>query len=279
MTDRTDTLDLDSVRQMVRLLGDIAGSNADAVARRRALMDGLVELVDADGWLWTMTHVDDAERTPVSMGVIHGGLSDEQFAAWLESSQANDPPLPENDALFALCAAGEHFTRRRQDLVTDEAWYANRTVKRFRLDVGLDHFLYTIYPLRSTDHSLRSADDSRRSTQTISAIGLYRKTGRPPFSPRDQKIAHILTSEIEWLHTASLPKPDAHAAPTLSRRLRTVLILLLDGHGRKSISRLLTISEHTAKDHIDAVYRHFKVSSQVELMKRFATGTQLESAK
>ena len=247
------------VRAMVRLLGDIIGLDADATVKRRRLMDGLANLVGADGWLWTLTRVLAAERTPVSVGVIHGGLTDEQFAAWVESSQVTDPPLPEHEPLTALSAAGRHFTRTRQQLVADGSWYANPTVQRYRLAVGIDHFLYTIYPLTEPG--------------VISAIGLFRRHGREPFADRDRRVAHILTSEIDWLHAAGLPAgEDAKAVPRLSRRLRTVLILLLEGHGRKDIARLLGISQYTAKDHIERVYRHFGVSSHPELMRRFAAG-------
>ena len=199
-----------------------------------------------------------ADNTPVSVGVIHGGLTDEQFAAWIESSQKTDPPLPENAPLTDLCVAGRHFTRTRQQLVADGSWYANPTVQRYRLAVGLDHFLYTIYPLREPG--------------VISAIGLFRRRGREPFADRDRLMTHILTSEIEWLHAAGLPGDGGRTVPQLSRRLRTVLVLLLEGHARKDIARLLGISQYTAKDHIDAVYRHFGVSSHPELMRRFAAG-------
>jgi DNA-binding NarL/FixJ family response regulator len=51
-----------------------------------------------------------------------------------------------------------------------------------------------------------------------------------------------------------------------------VLALLMEGHDRKSIARLLNIRPYTAKEHIDAVYAHFNVKSQVELICKFSRG-------
>jgi DNA-binding NarL/FixJ family response regulator len=140
----------------------------------------------------------------------------------------------------------------------DRRWYDNPTVRRYRLDVGIDDFLYSLYPLGEP--------------YFVSAIGLYRRTGRRRFSPRERRIVHIVLSEIPWLHRAGLPEDDGRAVPELPPRLRTVFVMLFEGHDRKRIARLLGISQHTAKDYISAVYRHFGVSSQVELIRRFALG-------
>lgn len=48
--------------------------------------------------------------------------------------------------------------------------------------------------------------------------------------------------------------------------------MLLEGHTQKEIARLLHISPHTAHDHAKAVYRHFGVSPQVALIRRFKSG-------
>ena len=45
--------------------------------------------------------------------------------------------------------------------------------------------------------------------------------GRPRFGARDARLAHIVLSEIPWLHTAGLPEDRGQTAPALSPRLRT----------------------------------------------------------
>lgn len=243
------------VRSIVRLLGEVAGSYDDHAARKRQLMSGLSRLVEADGWLWSVTRVRD-ER-PVCCALLHGGLTDEQLTAWAESSQATDPPLPEHRACLEISQQQYHATRTREQMVPDADWYSNPTVRRYRLAVGIDDFLYSLYPLGEPYY--------------VSAIGLYRRSGRPRFSVEDRRLTHIVLSEVPWLHTAGLPE-QALAVPSLTPRQRTVFLLLLEGHDRKRIAQLLELKPYTVKDHIEAVYRHFDVSSQVDLMRRFALG-------
>lgn len=246
------------VRRMVRLLSDVAMLGGDLADKKRALMDGLSGLLAADGWLWSMTRVDLSCDAPMSLGIMHGGLTDEQVAGWIEMSHDLACPPPEHDPLTAEVRRGQHFTRSRDQIVDDHTWYNHPAVKRYRLERGIDHFLYSIYPLDEQG--------------VISGVGFYRHCGRPAFTARQRRIAHILLSEVEWLHYAELPRDRGSGVPSLSPRQRVVLVLLLEGRTRKDIARLLHISPHTAHDHTKAVYRHFGVSSQVALIHRFKCG-------
>lgn len=247
------------VRAIVRLLGDVAILNGDPTLKRRRLMEGLNHLVGADGWLWSMTCVDVEAKTPICVNLLHGGLSPEQIAGWVESSQEQVVPLPEHRPITELFIQGEHFTRTRDQVVPDEVWYNHPTVRAYRLNLGIDHFLYSIYPLDAS---------------TVSAIGLYRHVGRASFTPVQRRLTHIVLSEVKWLHEAGLPQDEGRSVPQLSPRLRTVLVLMLEGHDRKRIASLLGISPYTAAEYMRAVYRHFKVSSQLELIRRFTIGDE-----
>jgi DNA-binding CsgD family transcriptional regulator len=246
------------VRAVVRLLADVAVLDGDHRAKKRALMEGLRELVDADGWLWSMTRVDIPGNTPMSIGLMHGGLTNRQVTGWVEASQRVACPPPEDAPLTEELKRGKHFTRTRDQVVPDAAWYAHPSVRRYRLRLGLDHFLYSIYPLDEPG--------------VISAIGLFRRRGRPPFTARDRKLAHILLGEVDWLHYAELPGDRGRQVPELTPRQRVVLVLLIDARDKDEIAHLLHISPHTAKDHIKAVYRHFRVGTQLELIRRLKCG-------
>lgn len=250
------------VRAVVRLLGEVAILEGGATAKRQRLMAGLAELVGADGWLWTISRVDVERDTPMSVGLLHGGLTDRQVAAWAESSQEQITPLPEHRPLTELVVRGEHFTRTRAQIVPDSVWYVHPTVRAYRFDVGLDDFLYSIYPLEPG---------------VISAIGLYRQSGREAFTARQRRLVHIVTSEVKWLHWAGLPEDRGRSVPKLSPRLRAVLVLMLEGHPRKTVASLLGISLHTVSGYVKALYKHFGVSSQAELMRRFTVGDGRDS--
>lgn len=254
----TPNIDEADVRAIVRLLAEVAVFQGDHPARKRLVMEGLSQLVQADGWLWTMTKVDFPTNTPISIGLLHGGLTDEQVTGWIEAGQSISPPSPDSVPLTDILRKGRHFTRTRQQVVSDKEWYESANVRRNRLERGIDHFLYSIYPLDEPG--------------VISAIGMFRHTGREAFSLRESRIAHILLSEIDWLHRIEMPENKGDGVPQLTPRQRTVLIMLIEGRSTKEIAKLLHITEYTVKDHVKAIYKQFKVSSQIALISRFRRG-------
>ncbi len=248
----------DDVRHIVRLLADVAILDGDHTAKKRMLMEGLSELIEADGWLWTMTRVDLSHDAPMSLGIMHGGLTGEQVAGWIEMNHDMAHPPPEHVPLGRELRLGHHFTRSRDQLVDDAAWYSHPTVKRCRLARGIEHSLHSIYPLDEPG--------------VFSGVGFYRHVGREAFTARQRRIAHIVLGEVDWLHYADMPGDRGRRVPTLSPRQRVVLVLLLEGRTRGEIARLLHISPHTVHDHTKAIYRHFSVCSQVALIRRFKVG-------
>ena len=108
--------------------------------------------------------------------------------------------------------------------------------------------------------------------RSLSTIAVYRRPTDPPYTERELRLAHILLSEVPWLHEQGWPEDRGSTVPRLSLRLRQVLNLLLQGFHRKGIADSLDLSLHTVGGYIKEVYRHFKVRSQSELMHRFLRG-------
>jgi DNA-binding CsgD family transcriptional regulator len=220
-------------------------------------MTNLSRMLEADGWLWSATQVIREQNRPVSVGVIYGGLTEEEFAGWLEASQIASPQPPEDSPLALLTSKGHHFTRTRQQVVPDDVWYTHPAVRQFRLDRGIDHFLYSIYPL---------------GPSYCSAVGFFRRVGRPAFTDLQRRLCHIVLANVRWLHEASFPDHKGEACKLLTPRLRTVLIYLLNGKQKDEIAHLLHISTNTVKSHIRSIYQAFSVNSQIELIRFFQAG-------
>ncbi|QDU55501.1 helix-turn-helix transcriptional regulator [Aeoliella mucimassa] len=242
----------------VKLLGDVAGHEGDVNERKRLLMQRLKEFTDADGWLWSVTFRDASNNRPMSVGVIHEGLTDSQFSGWLEASQVARPQPPEDQPLGRELAKGMHYTRTRRQLVTDAEWYNSPTVKKYRLDRGIDDFLYSIYPLGGDD--------------MCSAIGLFRHVGREPFADHHRRVTHIILSNVEWLHFAGLPEHRENAVPQLTPTQRMVLVYLLEGRRRSDIAELMHITENTAKVHVRNVLKFYDAKDQLDLVCKFRAG-------
>jgi DNA-binding CsgD family transcriptional regulator len=245
----------EDLRAVVRLLGSATGLEGPIEQKRRHLCEGMAQLVDADGWIWTTSQVD-AKNAPSSVRHLYGGLSDVQVTALLEEGYDTNNPSPANEPLAALVAEGKHFTRTRQQVVHDEEWYDNDNVRAYRLNerIGIDNCMYSIVP---------------QTPGAFCGVGFFRWAGRDPFDERQRRIAHIVTTEVAWLCDSDLPTRYVDIIPDLPPRLRTVLTLLVDGCTCEEIADILCLSPHTIKGYIKEVYATFDVHSQPKLMRLF----------
>jgi len=242
-------------RAMIRLVADVVGLNADHGTAKRALMDGLVDLIGADCWVWMLAYIHP-EREPVYVSIQHGGFTEGRYARYLVAI--------EHPAMQALTAplAAEMIARQMH-------------LTRLRQQIDPEHRILTseAYPLwRAADIAPLIISVRPVSGQCLSAIGLYRRADQPLFTERERRIAHILLTEVPWLHQLGWPEDLGAKAPTLSRRRRLVLNLLLEGHDRKTVADQLDLSLHTVSDYVKDIYRIFEVRSQAELMQRFKVG-------
>ena len=253
-----DFIPTDDAVAAVRLLGEVAGHEGDVNTRKRLLMRRLQEFTGADGWLWSMTYRKADINQPMSVGVIHDGLTDEQFSGWVEASQVAKPQPPEDPVLGRELAKGKHYTRTRRQLVPDAEWYNSPTIQKYRIDRGIDDFLYSIYPLGGD--------------VMCSAIGLFRHVGREPFSDRHRRVTHIILSNVEWLHYAGLPEHRENSVPQLTPTQRMVLVYLLEGRRRSDIASLLHVTENTAKVHVRNILKFYGAKDQLELVCKFRAG-------
>jgi len=105
-----------------------------------------------------------------------------------------------------------------------------------------------------------------------STIGLYRRVRESHFTDKESRIAHIVLSKVAWLHEMGWPEDRGATVPSLYRKQRIVLNLLLEGFDRKTIADQFQISIHTVGGYCKEIYSHFLVSSQSALMARFYQG-------
>jgi len=186
-----------------------------------------------------------------------GRITDKEFAIIVEASNDPDHRTPEQDPWASVVlTAKTPKTRTRRQLVPDDAsWYAHPNTKTYRQGF-LDDFIFSTHP--------QGRDDDKHSM-----IGLHRRWNRAPFTAREARMAHIVMSEVKWLHAHN---DDGVSGANLPPRLRSVLRYLLDGWTQKKIAAEVGISPHTVGDYVKDIYKHFGVHSRNELFKRFATG-------
>ena len=249
-------LDEGDVRDMVRLVGEVAALTGGHAEKKRYLMEGLCKLVDADAWIWGLSCQREPEKPQVYVSLLRGGLTDEQFTKLLEAVE--HPQMIEFASRFfiELKEGQTHLTRLRSQIADETKFQGSEAqVAWKKANVGP-----TILSMRPID------------PQSSSAIGLYRYFDRPHFTARESRMAHIILTEVPWLHLQGWPDDRGVSVPTLTKRQRLTLNLLILGQGHKEIATHMSISTNTLQGYVKDIYRHFGVNSQAELMNRFFQG-------
>ncbi|MFS8038500.1 LuxR C-terminal-related transcriptional regulator [Xanthobacter sp. AM11] len=251
-----DLLSVADVRAMVRLLGDVITSRQDFPGVKRQLVEGLCALVNADAWTWSLGCLAEPGAQPVYLGTAHGGLDEARYARLLLAAGHPDMAWTSQKLLGEMREKNAHVTRMRQQIIDEPAFIASG-VNGHLCDADIGPFIFSLRPI-----------DER----AVSTISVFRRRDAPAFSERECRIAHVLLSELPWLHEQGWPADRGASVPRLSPRLRLVLNLLLDGRTRKEMAASLALSEYTIAQYQRAVYRHFAVRSHAMLLRRFQMG-------
>ena len=242
---------------MVRLLGQVAGAAGEITEKRAMLMTGLCEIVAADAWIWMMVGRMEEGKLPTFSIVQSGGFSEQQYADFLSAQEHQDMGRLTAPFLAEYAEKETHLTRLRQQIDSSTNAFKEADVYALwqKADVG---------PLMLSARPTANGETS--------GIGIYRRFDRELFSARESRIAHILLSEVPWLHDELAGTGDSAQLQNLSPRLNTVLNLLLQGRGRKQMALEIGISVHTLNGYVKDLYQRFGVHSQAELIRRFVDG-------
>jgi len=245
---------------MLKLLSDVAAIEGPMPTKRRALMDGLTALIDADAWGWIISRADDKHNSPAVGAFLYGGMDDEQIGRYAQIMQDREYLPVEYAALNKLRRDNKHFTRGWDELVTPEEWYGPGN-RRIMDALGYEHVLYSVRVLDEDGY--------------FSGISLKRKKGRPNFGLRERRMTHLITGVASWLHWDPKLAIVTKEVRPLPPHLRTTLMLLVDPRlPMLAVAVRLGIKTNTAKEYAQNLYRHFKVKNRNELFARFLIGDE-----
>ena len=254
--EQNPTLTEDDVRAIVRLLGKVAVDGKSLNDKRAILMKGMCELIKADRWVWGLLGRGEAGELPTFSLQARGGFTEKQFADYLKAQEHPDMGRYNAPFLAEYAEKGRHLTRLRQQIDTENTFPQSDA-----------YALWEVADISPLIMSFRP-----NTTGVTSAVALFRKFGADMFSSRDSRIAHIILSEVGWIHEEVLPDKADEQMLLLSPRLNTVLNLLVQGQGRKQIAADLEISINTVNGYAKDLYRRFGVHSQAELINKFISG-------
>ena len=245
----------DDVCGIARIVSEAGDPRLDrsVTARKRAFVEGLARLVNADVYVWSQAVINpDVPGDVMTTSLIDGGWRDEQQQTLVYQALTNLPFATEMQAEFIKAAVGDvPKTFVRGELLKEDRWKEIRGVWE---ETGLDFLLMYAYPLGKGN---------------FSAVGLHRQQGKPDFSAQETAIVELALGHVDWLHQRQADDAVNESVVQLSPRQRQVLMMLLAGQSLKEIARQLDLSDHTVGDYVKQLHKLFDVASRAELQARF----------
>ena len=256
MESREPHLPEPDVRQLVRILGEVAAMKPDPDARRIYLMNGLASLLGTDTWVWGVAPLLDPGKQPVYLYQHTAGFDQDRMSRFLAAVEHPDCGEMTAPLAQALISADSQVTRLIDQIVPHERFRSSPAWPFWQAaDIG--PILITLRPIPGYG---------------ISCIGFYRRLAAPMFNERDARIAHITLSEVPLLHEAGMPHAATRTLPQLPPRCRLIINQLVHGMSRKNIADHLGLSVNTVHGYTKIIFKHFVVHTQSELIARFTKG-------
>ena len=206
-------LEARDARAIVRLLGEVCANPGDHIAKKRQLMDGICELIDADRWGWGLAAQMEPGKPSVHISLLHGGFTEKTYAAYTQAY--SHPEMTAVHGLFAAEIAEKrcHLTRLRQQMDPEEGFKKTGAYGYWQA-ADIDGVIMSLRPLDS---------------KTFSILGIYRRCGADLFTPRENRIA-----------TSSFPRslPCTHRAGPMTMASPCLTFLPASGDAGTSRARL-----------------------------------------
>jgi DNA-binding CsgD family transcriptional regulator len=223
------------IKAMLRL-SHLLHTSSDPVGRKRHLLAGLCDTLNAESALSIVAHVEPLRKRETIVSTVHHGVS----------------RVSEKHVL-GRCVRALQLAPREAD-PTVAAWQP-LGVGRAPRSRRLLHCLWR--PAQATEGRL------------LACLCLVRSAGfASPFLSRERMLLHLAHAEMSWIYQADLVLATRGPA-SLSPRQQQTLQYLLSGHSEKQIAEQMRLSPNTVHHHVKAIHRHFAVSSRSELLARW----------
>jgi DNA-binding CsgD family transcriptional regulator len=248
----------------MRHLADVAALKGNPPAQRQLLVDGMNRIVGTnqafffggDGW-----------RPNGRPRFVHQTLG-----------RDNDPVFLKYMAEFGVrypLTADPFCTRSTRDQADLQVWTFDDVLPDRATERRYEAFMEIRRGGRVKDGVVGVY--RQRHTDRICGLGMHQFGNAGRVSARQRALVRFAVTEMQGLiERGHLSIPTLGVDDTilaLPPRLQQVLDHFLAGRTPKSIARNLGLSVWTVREHIQRLYRHFKVSGRDELMARFVNGS------
>jgi len=245
---------LQNIHELVGFLTQSESIALPIADRRELLVKRLAGWVGSASGFWSWGRGIPLESNITPVATIVTGFSKEQLSRFPEVALSDQTVRLFNQPIRELLRKQDHVTVSRSMIWNDSEWSSDPFVRNVLHSLDWDNWLISVRYLTS---------------DTWASMTFFRSLGKPDYEPTDLELVELVMSSVEWMK----PKVSESVSPStfvdLSPRLRSVMLLLLDGQSRKQIASSLSITLHTVNDHCKEIYHRFEVNSATELAARF----------
>jgi DNA-binding CsgD family transcriptional regulator len=245
------------VRALYRLVADVCQSGNDTKAWTHCLMEGLAELFEARMVSLASAAIPGRPgKFNHSETQLHHGFTDEETRLWSQSYCGPDRKFQSEFLRRLVNIPARFVTVRRQDVISDEDWYALPDIKTVHRRLDIDASMASVYVSLSTSRIFR--------------IGVHRSWSAPQFTTDERHQLRLVHLELAraWRNRIAAPNDGDTAIRALPERPRQVLWLLCLGRSEKEIAEHLDISPHTVHNHVKRLHELLSVNCRGELLAR-----------
>jgi DNA-binding CsgD family transcriptional regulator len=242
--------------EIIQLLSRVAASRDGIRRKKRELIKGFIEIIDADFWAQGLVYAPVGTLNPV---ILKGStnLPIQLRANMIRSMCSRDKE--NSDPTFSLIeeeyGISSHITISRQDIISDKNWYELPYYKNLSCKANLDHFLFSLYPL---------------GNNRFTSLHIHRVKGKPRFTENDAELLHYLIANISWMKEDQLLESEELFITLPPRLYETLLYVLYQGWTNQEIADSMGKSLYTIKEYMKGLQKHFSVKSRAELIAYFA---------
>jgi len=224
--------------------------SASVAERRQLLVQELARLLRADMgiWAWGRGFSADGGIQPVAHIDVGMTIQHQTCLAEMGLNPKNDMEF--RAVIIQRMGESRQITVARKDVYSDAEWDRRPYFRLICEGLEMTSWVMSLcYP----------------GPDTWTTMTYWRKDHLSDLGERERRLLNLAFNTISWIQPTAVESIPGEVFAGLTHRQRTVLLLLLGGHSRKSIAAQLGVTEHTVGDHIKLIYQHFHVHSVNEL--------------
>lgn len=243
-------------RTVVRSMQDCA----DPVGQIKLIFDSATAQIDALAGFLSKSSISNSGQLNIERIIDIGEWSTaarSQRDRYAKDCDAFPDPFVE--AFMKDPKFGGPFAARREDLISDKAWYESPHYKEFRIPAGQDACMYISTSFR----------DLASGTKVLWTVCFVRAIGAPQFTEEERDLAFAFLHSVEPILADIFREPQTDLESqifNLPHRLRRVLGGIQSGLSEKEIASQLSLSPHTVHGYVKELYVKFAVRSRAELL-------------